>query len=76
MFLPLKELYGAAESEARTGTVSHFKNFPPKPPLPEPGPVVGSQDGAAIEAAESLIAQFDSQSKLAMPRHENRKIRH
>jgi hypothetical protein len=32
--------------------------------------------GVTIEAAESLTAQLHSQSKLTMPRRENRKIRH
>jgi hypothetical protein len=35
-----------------------------------------SQYGATKEAAESLKAQLDSQSKLPMPRRENQKIRH
>jgi hypothetical protein len=35
-----------------------------------------SQYGATKEAAESLIAQLDSQSKLSSPRRENPKIRH
>jgi hypothetical protein len=39
--------------------------------------VVGSLYGGATPvAAESPIAQLDSQSKLTTPRHENRKIRH
>jgi hypothetical protein len=37
---------------------------------------VGSQYGATTEAAESLTAQLDSQSKVATLRHENRKIQH
>jgi hypothetical protein len=37
-------------------------------------PVVGSQYGATAGAAESLIAQLNSQSKLITPRRENRKI--
>jgi hypothetical protein len=41
-------------------------------------PLVGSQYGATIEAAESLLAQLDSQSKLATgtPRRKNLKIQH
>jgi hypothetical protein len=35
-----------------------------------------SQYRATKEAAESLIAQLDSQGKLTTPRHGNRKIRH
>jgi hypothetical protein len=38
--------------------------------------VVNSKYGATKEAAESLIAQLDSQSKLSTPRRKNRKIRH
>jgi hypothetical protein len=38
--------------------------------------VVGSQYGATIGAAESLIAQLHSQGKLTTPRLENQKIRH
>jgi hypothetical protein len=45
--------------------------------------VVNSKYGAIIsqyratkEAAESLIAQLDSQGYLTTPRHENRKIGH
>jgi hypothetical protein len=36
-------------------------------------PVVGSQYGATTEAAESLIAQLNSKSKLASSRRENKK---
>jgi hypothetical protein len=35
-----------------------------------------SQYGATTEAAESLMAEIISQSKLARPRRENRKIRY
>jgi hypothetical protein len=38
--------------------------------------VMGSQDGATTEAAESLIAQLDSHGKLTTPRRKNRKIWH
>jgi hypothetical protein len=38
--------------------------------------VVGSQYGATIGAAESLLAQLHSQGKLTMPRRKNRKILH
>jgi hypothetical protein len=38
-------------------------------------PVVGSQYGAT-EAADSLRAQINSQSKHITPRRENKKIRH
>jgi hypothetical protein len=38
--------------------------------------VVDSQYGATTVAAESLIAQLHSQSKLTTPSRENRKIRH
>jgi hypothetical protein len=37
---------------------------------------LGSQYGAMTVAAEILIAQLHSQSKLTTPRHENRKIRY
>jgi hypothetical protein len=40
------------------------------------GPLVESKYGATTETAESLIAQIDSQSKLATPRRKNRKIWH
>jgi hypothetical protein len=36
----------------------------------------GFQYGATTVAAERLIAQLDSQSKLATPRRKNRKTRH
>jgi hypothetical protein len=36
--------------------------------------VVGSQFGASTVAAESLIAQLDSQGKLTTLRRENRKF--
>jgi hydroxymethylpyrimidine/phosphomethylpyrimidine kinase len=39
-------------------------------------PVMGSKNGATIEATESLIAQLHSQSKLTTPRRKNQKIRH
>jgi hypothetical protein len=48
--------------------------FPPKRLLFTP--VVGSQYGATAEAAESLIAQIKSQSKLATLRRKKRKIRY
>jgi hypothetical protein len=67
--------YGAGLQEPQTGAVSIFKMFPPKPHLHEPR-VVGSQYGAITGAAESLIAQPHSQSKLTTPRGKNRKIRH
>jgi hypothetical protein len=35
-----------------------------------------SQCGATKEAAESLIAQLDSQGKLTLLRYENQTIRH
>jgi hypothetical protein len=35
-----------------------------------------SQYGATKEAAESLIAQLDSQGKLTLLRYENQTIRH
>jgi hypothetical protein len=38
--------------------------------------ITGSQNGATTEAAESLIAQIDSQSKLATRSRQNRKIRY
>jgi hypothetical protein len=38
--------------------------------------VVGSEYGATTVAAESLIAQLHSQSKLTTLSHEKRKIRH
>jgi hypothetical protein len=38
-------------------------------------PVVDSLYGAISEAAERLITQLYSQSKLTAPRRENRKIR-
>jgi hypothetical protein len=59
-----KSKYEAAG--ARTGTVSIFKNFPPKQHLHEPRVVT--------EAAESQIAQTNSQSTLDTPRREYRKI--
>jgi hypothetical protein len=40
------------------------------------GAAFGSQYGAMSVAAEILIAQLHSQSKLATAWHENRKIRH
>jgi hypothetical protein len=40
------------------------------------GAAFGSQYGAMTEAAEILIAQLQSQSKLTTAWHENRKIRY
>jgi hypothetical protein len=38
--------------------------------------VMGSQDGATTEAAESLVVQLNSHGILTTPRRENRKTRH
>jgi hypothetical protein len=38
-------------------------------------PVVGSQY-TGLQQKLSLIAQLDSQSKLALPTHENQKLQH
>jgi hypothetical protein len=40
------------------------------------GAALGSQNGAMTVAAEILIAQLHSQSKLTTVWHENRKIRY
>jgi hypothetical protein len=58
--------------EPRTGSVTSFNVIPPKQLLH--GAALGSQYGAMTVAAELLIAQLYSQSKLTTAWHENRKI--
>jgi hypothetical protein len=63
------EALSMGQKEPRIGTVSSFKNFPPKQHLHE-------RRSGLLGAAERLIDQLHSQGKLTRPRRENRKIRH
>jgi hypothetical protein len=60
---------GLQRARPRTGTVSIFKIFPPNQHLHE------RKRGLPVRgAAESIIAQLDSQGKRTMPRCKNKKI--
>jgi hypothetical protein len=68
-----KKTRGPYSSEApRTGSVTSFKTFPQKQHLH--GRCLGLPVRAMTVAAEILIAQLHSQSKLTTAWHENRKI--
>jgi hypothetical protein len=60
--------------QPRIGSVTSFNVIPPN--IICMGAALGSQYGAMTVAAEILIAQLHSQSKLTTAWHENRKIRY
>jgi hypothetical protein len=63
-----------SSEEPRTGSVTSFNVIPPKQHLH--GRCHGLPVRAMTVAAEILIAQLHSQSKLTTAWHENRKIRY
>jgi hypothetical protein len=63
-----------SSKEPQTGSVTSFNIIPPKQHLH--GHCLGLPVRAMTVAAEILIAQLHSQSKLTTAWHENRKIRY